>query len=132
MRTWESEKHRSWGLPAQGFMGHVATDGSLPGTAGKWGARDWAVVQLDYDEEMGPLHEMCGSMKAEYEVQGTIKRAELTASNKRGCGLPAQAQAEATARVDIPTARVFPVWTKESNVSASFCCVDMCLSGNRP
>ena len=41
-------------------------------------------------------------------------------SNKRGCGPPVKAQA--TARVDVPTARVFPVWTKESNTSASFCC----------
>ena len=39
-------------------------------------------------------------------------------SNKRGCGSPAQAQA--TAREDVPTARVFPAWTKESNMSASF------------
>ena len=40
-------------------------------------------------------------------------------SNKRGCGSPAQAQA--SARVDVPTARVFPAWTMESNMSASFC-----------
>ena len=37
-------------------------------------------------------------------------------SNKRGCGSPAKAQA--TARVDVPTARVFRVWTKESNTCA--------------
>ena len=30
------------------------------------------------DEEMGPLCGMYGSMEAEYEVQRTIKRAELT------------------------------------------------------
>ena len=36
-------------------------------------------MQLDYDEEMGPLYGMCGSLEAEYEVQRTIKRAELTA-----------------------------------------------------
>ena len=36
-------------------------------------------MQLDYDEEVGPLHGMCGSMEAELEVQRTIKRAELTA-----------------------------------------------------
>ena len=35
-----------------------------------------------------------------------------------GCGTPAQAQA--SARVDVPTARVFPAWTKESNACASF------------
>ena len=54
----------------------MATDGSLLGTAGKWRACGWAVVQLDYDEEMWPLHGMYGSMEAEYEVQRTIKRAE--------------------------------------------------------
>ena len=53
MTEWESEKHKNWGLPAEGFKDHVATDGS-----GKWGARGWAVVQLDYEEEMGPLHGM--------------------------------------------------------------------------
>ena len=42
-------------------------------------------------------------------------------SNKRGCGSPAQAQAQASARVDVSTARVFPAWTMESNMSASFC-----------
>ena len=66
-------------MPAEGFKGHVAIDGSLLGTAGKWGACGWALVQLDYDEEMGPLHGMYGSMEAEYEVQRPIKRAELTA-----------------------------------------------------
>ena len=30
-------------------------------------------------------------------------------------------KAQASARVDVPTARVFPVWTMESNMSASFC-----------
>ena len=40
------------------MTGHVATDGSLLGTAGKWGACGWAVVQLDYDEELG--HTSCG------------------------------------------------------------------------
>ena len=39
----------------------------------------WAVVQLDYDEDMEPLHGMYGSMEADYEVQRTIKRADLTA-----------------------------------------------------
>ena len=36
----------------------------------------------------------------------------------RLCGPPVKAQA--TARVDVPTARVFPVWTKESNTCTSF------------
>ena len=30
-------------------------------------------------------------------------------------------KAQASARVDVPTARVFLVWTMESNMSASFC-----------
>ena len=79
MMKWESEKHKSWVMPAESFKSHATTDGSLQGKAGKWGACGWAVVQLDYDEEMGPLHGMCGSMEAECELQRTIKRAELTA-----------------------------------------------------
>ena len=66
-------------MPAEGLKGHVATDGSLLGNAGKWRACGWAVVQLDYDEEMGPLRGMYGLMEAEFEVQRTIKRADLTA-----------------------------------------------------
>ena len=79
MQKWESEKHKSWSMPAEGFKGQVATDGFLLCSAGKWGACGWAVVQLDHDEEMGPLHGMYASMEAEFEVQCTIKRAELTA-----------------------------------------------------
>ena len=30
-------------------------------------------------------------------------------------------KAQASAGVDVPTARVFPAWTMESNMSASFC-----------
>ena len=37
------------------------------------------MVQLDHDEEMGPTHEMYGTLDAALEVQRTIKRAELTA-----------------------------------------------------
>ena len=66
-------------MPAEGFKGHVATDGSLLGKTGKWRACGCAVVQLDYDEEMEPLHGMYGSVDMEFEVQRTIKRAELTA-----------------------------------------------------
>ena len=67
-------------MPAESFKRHVASDGTLLGNAGKWGACGWAVVQLDYDEEMGPLHGMYGSMmEAEFEVHHTIKRAGLTA-----------------------------------------------------
>ena len=37
------------------------------------------MVQLDHGEETGPLHGLYGSTEAEFEVQRTIKRAELTA-----------------------------------------------------
>ena len=37
------------------------------------------MVQLDYDEELGPLPEVYGSLDAELGVQRTIKRAGLTA-----------------------------------------------------
>ena len=53
MRKWESEKHKCWGMPGEGFKGHVATDGSLLGQTGQWEHVVWAVVQLDYGEEMG-------------------------------------------------------------------------------
>ena len=79
MRKWKSEKHKSWSMAAEGFKDNVATDGSLLGNSGKWWACGWAVVQLDFDEEMEPLHGMYGSMEAELDVQRTIKRAELTA-----------------------------------------------------
>ena len=68
-------------MAAEGFKGHVATDGSLLGTAGKWSACGWSVVRLDHDEELGPTLGMYRSVEAEFEVQRTIKRAELTAGN---------------------------------------------------
>ena len=36
MILWESEKHESCGIPAEGFKGRFATDGSLLGAARKW------------------------------------------------------------------------------------------------
>ena len=47
MKRWESDKHKSCCLPAEGFRDHVATDGSLLAVAGKWSACGWSVVQLD-------------------------------------------------------------------------------------
>ena len=47
-------------MQVEGFRGHVATDCSLFGKAGKWRACGWAVVQVDYDEEIEPLHGMYG------------------------------------------------------------------------
>ena len=66
-------------MPVEGFRSHVATDGSLLGTAGNWGACGWAVVELDYDEEVEPLLGMYGSVEAEFDVQRTIKMAQLMA-----------------------------------------------------
>ena len=77
MKMWKSEMHQCWSMKVEGFRGHVATDGSLFGKTGKWGACGWAVVQLDYDEEMVPLDGVYVSNG--YEVQPTMKRAELTA-----------------------------------------------------
>ena len=70
---------RAGACQAEDFKGQVATGGSLLGNAGKWRAYGWAVVQLDFDEELGLLHGVYGTMDAELEVQRTIKRAELTA-----------------------------------------------------
>ena len=52
MTKWESEKHKSWSMPVED---HVTTDGSLQGRTGKWRGCGWAVVQLDYDEEIGHI-----------------------------------------------------------------------------
>ena len=65
MIKWESEKHESWRMSAEGFNCHVATDGSLLFTAGKWRACGWSVVQLDFDEKLELLYGMYGSMEAE-------------------------------------------------------------------
>ena len=65
VRRWESEKHKSWGIPVEGFRSHVATDGAC----------GWSVVQLDHDKEMGPVHGMYGTREVELEVQCTINRA---------------------------------------------------------
>ena len=73
------KKHKSWSMPVEGFWNHVATDGSLLRLSGKWGACGWvggSAVQLDHDEEIGPMH---GTLDAELEVRRTIKGAELTA-----------------------------------------------------
>ena len=79
VKKWESDKHKSWGFPAEGFRDHVVADGSLLGVTGKWGACGWSVVQSDQDGELVPMHGMYGTLEAELEVQRTIKRTELTA-----------------------------------------------------
>ena len=68
MNKWESEKHKSWGMPMSPLTA------LLLGTAGKWRACGWSVVQLDYDEELVPLHGMQGSTEAAFEVQRTRDR----------------------------------------------------------
>ena len=35
MKKWESEKHENWGMPAEEFKGHVATDGFSSGCCWK-------------------------------------------------------------------------------------------------
>ena len=39
----------------------------------------WSATHLDYDDQVGPMHGMYGTMDAELEVQRTMKGAELTA-----------------------------------------------------
>ena len=73
------KKLKNWRIPVEDFRNHVATDGSQLGVPGKWRACGWSVVQLDLDEEMGPMHGMYGTLDVELEVQRNIKRAELTA-----------------------------------------------------
>ena len=51
--------------------------GSLLGVSIKWSACARSVWQLDYDEEMVPMHGMDGTLDAELEVQRTIERAQL-------------------------------------------------------
>ena len=79
VRRWVSEKHQSWCIPVEDFRNHVATDGSLLGVSEKWSACGWSVVQLDHDEEMGPMRGIHGTLDADLEVQRTFERAELTA-----------------------------------------------------
>ena len=69
VEMWKAQK---LAIPVEGFRNHVATDGSPLGASGNWCACGWSVVQLDEDEEMGPLHGMCGTLDAEPEVRRTI------------------------------------------------------------
>ena len=77
-RSW-SKKHepqRRSGSDKEVLLRILSVKAMAPcwGTLASGGACGWAVVQLDYDEQMGPLHGMYGSTEAEYEVQRTIKR----------------------------------------------------------
>ena len=71
LKKWRSEKHKSWGMPAEGFKGrHLRL---FAGKRWQVEACGWAVVQLDCDEEMLPLRGIYGSMEAEFEVQNTSR-----------------------------------------------------------
>ena len=63
-------------MPVEGFRDHVATDASLLGGFRQMGSM-WLIS--DRGEEMEPVRGMYGTLDAEFEVQRTIKRAELTA-----------------------------------------------------
>ena len=65
--------------PRVGACQKKGSKATLQLTAGKWRACGLSVVQLDFDEELGPLQGVYGSMDAELEVRRTIKRAKLTA-----------------------------------------------------
>ena len=64
--------------PVEGIRSHVTTNRSLLGVSGR-SACGWSVVQLDHEEEKGPVHGTYGTSDADLEVQCTIMRAELTA-----------------------------------------------------
>ena len=79
VHSWEWERYKRWRMSAEDLRDHVVTDGSLLGVRGVWDAYGRPVVQLDHEEEMGPVRWMYGTLDAELEVQRTIKRAELIA-----------------------------------------------------
>ena len=81
MKKWESKKNTKLGvMPAEGFKDHVATDGTLLGkelesgelVVGQW--YSWTMMK-----RWGPCMGCTAQWRAEFEVQRTIKRAELTA-----------------------------------------------------
>ena len=75
MKKWESEKHKSWGLPAEGFKGQVATVFWALQESGEHVVGQWC--NWIFMENWGPMY---GCMENyEPEFQRTIKRAELTA-----------------------------------------------------
>ena len=78
VRRWEFGKSTKDGeCQLKGFRHHATTSGSLLGVWGRCGG--WSVVQLDHDEDTGPMHVMYGTLDFELEEQRTIMRAELKA-----------------------------------------------------
>ena len=65
MKKWESEKHKGWGLPAEGFKGHVVTDGSLLDMAGKWRACGLTAFLCLLEKVIGPI-------KVHVDIKGNI------------------------------------------------------------
>ena len=83
MKIWEFEERQSWCMQVECFRGHVATDGTPLGAAGKWGVCGWAVVQLNYDEEMmRPLHGVYCSMSWQRQEQCWMKALMAEASTE--------------------------------------------------
>ena len=82
VRTWESEKHRSKGMPIKCFQNLVATDGALSWESQASGVRVGGLLcrlVMTRRRDHACMGEY-GTLDAELEVQRTIKRAELTAS----------------------------------------------------
>ena len=50
-------------MPVEGSRNHVATDGSSLSVSGRWTACGWSVVQLENDEEIGPVRGMYGTLE---------------------------------------------------------------------
>ena len=69
-------------MPVEGFRNAVATDGSLFGVSGRWGASVWSVVQPDHDEDMGPMHGMYGTLDPDLELQRTSRGPSFVTSEE--------------------------------------------------
>ena len=65
----------------------MAIDVSLKGVSGGDAACGWAVVQVDYDKEEEPVYAISGTMRAELEVQSTIKRGRAMGFYHDACKL---------------------------------------------
>ena len=70
-------------MPVEGFRNPVATDGSLLGVSDRWVASVWSVVQLDHDEDVGPMHEMYGTLDPGLEVQRTSRGSSFVTSEEQ-------------------------------------------------
>ena len=111
------------------------------------GKKGDTIMLLDGDDDGRPSEERQKSRAEEFRSRSLLKRSSPLSmrrflwpsdssdgcAQRRGCGWLAKAQA--TARVDLPTAPFsFAVRTKESTTCTQVLCecLAMCLSGNRP